>query len=134
VAGQKRTVITDANGWHILEPAVGQVRITSQLQGSRRASNSSSTIVGREFDFAMQTGQVSETVTVNSSTSTRDNVIRRELRVQELAQAEPSANVQSLQRRAAGVLHPYGSAARRHVAPVRQAARHRRGDDGQFQI
>jgi Carboxypeptidase regulatory-like domain len=125
VAGQKRTVITDANGWYQFSnlPS-GQVTITSQLQGFKTSQQQFvNDQVGREFDFAMQTGQVSETVTVNSNTTTRDNVIRRELRVQELAQAEPSANVQSLQRRAAGVLPirmevPRAGTSHRFVKPL----------------
>jgi hypothetical protein len=123
-AGQKQTVISDASGFYSFSnlPS-GQVTITSQLPGFKTSQQQFvNDQVGREFDFEMQVGQITENLTVNRNTTTRDEVMRREDR-DRLAQAEPSANVQSLQRRAAGVLPirmevPRAGTSHRFVKPL----------------
>jgi hypothetical protein len=104
----------------------GPISVTSSLQGFKTAERS---FVfdqqPRQLDFQMMIGELTETVTVsgevplvNTSSSEVTQVIRpdslmgrpnaqaqsnrREER--NVAQAEPSVNVQNLQRRAAGVL------------------------------
>ena len=126
VAGQRRTVVTGADGQYVISnlPS-GPLSVTSQLPGFKTAQRS---LVydqrPRQIDFQMALGGVEETVTVqaeaplidmrsaeisqnlpfgglNNSGRTRDEVARRQL---EQRAQEPSVNVQSLQRRAAGVL------------------------------
>ena len=126
VSGQRRTVVTGADGQYVIShlPS-GPLSVTSQLPGFKTAQRS---LVydqrPRQIDFQMALGGVEETVTVqaeaplidmrsaeissvpfgglsNNNARTRDEVARRQ--VEQRAQ-EPSVNVQSLQRRAAGVL------------------------------
>ncbi len=128
VSGQRRTVVTGADGQYVISnlPS-GPLSVTSQLPGFKTAQRS---LVydqrPRQIDFQMALGGVEETVTVqaeaplidmrsaeisqtyipfgglnNSNARTRDEVSRRQL---EQRAQEPSVNVQSLQRRAAGVL------------------------------
>ena len=128
VAGQRRTVVTGADGQYVISnlPA-GPLSVTSQLSGFKTAQRS---VVydqrPRQIDFQMAVGGLEETVTVqaeaplvdmrsteigqtyssvagfaNNNRTTRDEVSRRPL---ESRAQEPSLNVQSLQRRAAGVL------------------------------
>ena len=126
VSGQRRTVVTGADGQYVISnlPS-GPLSVTSQLPGFKTAQRS---LVydqrPRQIDFQMALGGVEETVTVqaeaplidmrsaeisqnlpfaglNNSGRTRDEVARRQL---EQRAQEPSVNVQSLQRRAAGVL------------------------------
>ena len=128
VSGQRRTVVTGADGQYIISnlPS-GPLSVTSQLPGFKTAQRSLVyDLRPRQIDFQMAVGGVEETVTVqaeaplvdmrsaeisqsytpfgalnNSNARTRDEVARRQL---EQRAQEPSLNVQSLQRRAAGVL------------------------------
>src|SRR5262245_24552175 len=96
----------------------GQMTVTGQLSGFKTAQRS---LVfdqrPRQVDLQMAVGALTETVTVTadaplvdtqssevSNTVTRDAVMRRAEHERMVQQAVPSANVQSLQRRAAGVL------------------------------
>jgi hypothetical protein len=127
VAGQKRTAITGSNGWYVMSdlPA-GPMTITGQLSGFQTVRRS---LVydqrARQVDFQLPLGQLAETVEVRSEaplfdarsaensqnfrmnelqTRTGDNAGRRTGNNASLEQLAPSVNVQSLQRRAAGVL------------------------------
>jgi hypothetical protein len=93
--------------------------VTAELVGFQRVQRS---VVfdqrPQQIDLTMPIGKASETVTVQASggTLTRDEVARG-------AQSEPSANVQSLQRRAAGVLPiridvPRAGTSHRFVKPL----------------
>ena len=127
VSGQRRTAVTGADGQYVISnlPS-GPLSVTSQLPGFKTAQRS---LVydqrPRQVDFQMALGGVEETVTVQAeaplvdmrsaeisqtynnsmaganNARTRDEVSRRQL---EQRAQEPSVNVQSLQRRAAGVL------------------------------
>ncbi len=127
VSGQRRTAVTGADGQYIISnlPS-GPLSVTSQLSGFKTAQRS---LVydqrPRQIDFQMALGGVEETITVQAeapvidmrsaetsqtfstagglpnNNRTRDEVSRRQL---EQRAQEPSLNVQSLQRRAAGVL------------------------------
>ena len=127
VSGQRRTAVTGADGQYIISnlPS-GPLSVTSQLPGFKTAQRS---LVydqrPRQIDFQMALGGVEETITVQAeapvidmrsaetsqtfrttgglpnNNRTRDEVSRRQL---EQRAQEPSLNVQSLQRRAAGVL------------------------------
>ena len=127
VSGQRRTVVTGADGQYIISTLPsGPLSVTSQLSGFKTAQRS---LVydqrPRQIDFQMALGGVEETITVQAdapvidmrsaetsqtfsttgglpnNNRTRDEVSRRQL---EQRAQEPSLNVQSLQRRAAGVL------------------------------
>ena len=127
VSGQRRTVVTGADGQYVISNLPpGPLSVTSQLPGFKTAQRS---LVydqrPRQIDFQMVIGGVEETVTVQAeaplvdmrnteisqtytamsgfanNNRTRDEVSRRAL---EQRAQEPSVNVQSLQRRAAGVL------------------------------
>jgi len=125
VAGQRRTAVTNAAGQYTIHglPS-GPMSVTGSLQGFKTIERS---IIydqqPRQVDFQLVIGQLTETVTVtadapiiNTTSAEVTQVIRpdqfqnrgnaqaarREER--NAAPAEPSANVQNLQRRAAGVL------------------------------
>jgi hypothetical protein len=127
VAGQRQTVVTGADGVYVISNLPpGPLSVTSQLSGFKTAQRS---LVydqrPRQVDFQLALGALEETVTVqaeaplvdmrtseisqsysqvgglNNNNRTRDEVSRRSL---EQRAQEPSLNVQSLQRRAAGVL------------------------------
>ncbi len=134
VSGQRQTAITGADGRYVISnlPA-GPLSVSSQLQGFKTAQRSLTYDQRpRQIDFQMAVGGVEETVTVqaeaplidmrtseisqtissmtpannfsinagvNNNARTRDEISRRPLPVQEASQ-----NVQSLQRRASGVL------------------------------
>lgn len=127
VAGQRQTVVTGADGVYVISNLPpGPLSVTSQLSGFKTAQRS---LVydqrPRQIDFQLALGALEETVTVqaeaplvdmrtseisqsyspvgglNNNNRTRDEVSRRSL---EQRAQEPSLNVQSLQRRAAGVL------------------------------
>jgi Carboxypeptidase regulatory-like domain len=131
VSGQQQIGVTDANGQYLIgNLPSGPMTVTSQISGFKtvqRALNYDQR--ARQIDFQMVIGQLSETVTVNAeaplidprssetvqtftpgdrSNRTRDEVVRRSQaqaeREQRAAAQQPSVNVQSLQRRAAGVL------------------------------
>jgi len=127
-AGQQRTTVTDGHGSYVISdlPA-GPMTVSSQFGGFKTVRRN---LVydqrARQIDFQMPVGNLNEAVTVtgetpladtrsseisrnfsvNDTSRTRDEVRRGNLaeREQRAAQLEPSANVQSLQRRAAGVL------------------------------
>jgi hypothetical protein len=129
VSGQRRTVVTGADGRYVISdlPA-GQLSVSSQLPGFKIAQRTLTYDQRpRQIDFQMAVGGVEETVNVsaeaplldmrsstigqtinsmtaanNSTSRTRDDVARRMAAEQQAQQ--PSVNVQSLQRRAAGVL------------------------------
>jgi hypothetical protein len=127
--GQQRTAIADANGWYTFSglPS-GTIKVNGQLMGFKTVQRS---IIfdqrARQIDFELapggtsetvtvtaeaplvnvQTSQVGRTFTVNEPAAKAEEVARRQSgdRDQRAAQNEaPSLNVQSLQRRAAGVL------------------------------
>jgi Carboxypeptidase regulatory-like domain len=128
VSGQRRTAVTGADGRYVISdlPA-GQLSVSSQLPGFKIAQRTLTYDQRpRQIDFQMAVGGVEETVSVtadaplidmrsstvgivinsmtaaNNNTRSRDEVSRRAA-LEQRAQ-EPSVNVQSLQRRAAGVL------------------------------
>ncbi|HSC25745.1 MAG TPA: carboxypeptidase-like regulatory domain-containing protein [Vicinamibacterales bacterium] len=104
-SGQAQKVLSDVNGWYVIGglPS-GPVTITAHLQGLKTASR----VVSfdqqpSQVDLSMAIGEIEEAIVVSSTpiarTETRDDVRRKQA-----AANEPSLNVQSLQRRAAGVL------------------------------
>jgi Carboxypeptidase regulatory-like domain len=125
VAGQRRTVVTDADGrYSVSNLPPGPMVVTSELTGFKKTQRS---LVydqrPRQIDFQLALGTMSETVTVageaplidmkSAESSRRLTVDEIQPRSQDFnnrrdqrapAPAEPSANVQNLQRRAAGVL------------------------------
>ncbi len=129
VAGQRRTAVTGADGRYVISdlPA-GQLSVSSQLPGFKTAQRTLAYDQRpRQIDFQMTVGGLEETVSVsaeaplidmrsstigqainsttaptNSNSRPRDEASRRAA-LEQRAQ-EPSVNVQSLQRRAAGVL------------------------------
>jgi Carboxypeptidase regulatory-like domain len=128
VSGQRRTAVTGPDGRYVISdlPA-GPLSVSSQIPGFKTAQRSLTYDQRpRQIDFQMAVGAVAETVTVeaeaplvdmrssaigqtlnmnamnNINSRTRDDVSRRPLPEQRAQ--EPSLNVQSLQRRAAGVL------------------------------
>jgi hypothetical protein len=128
VAGQERTAIADASGiYRISGVPSGDVTVTGQMNGFMSVQRSLTFDQRpRQVDFQLAVGGVSESVTVtadapvvNTTTSevsqtfalnnnvnarTRDEASRREREQRAQQAAAPSENVQSLQRRAAGVL------------------------------
>ncbi len=104
VNGQDRTATSDQHGWYrIPNLPSGQATITARLQGFKDAQRSLEfNQQGRQIDFQLAVGTLSETVTVMAD----EPGLRRNERDQRVVQeaAAPSMNVQSLQRRAAGVL------------------------------
>jgi hypothetical protein len=148
VSGQRRTAVTGADGRYVISdlPA-GQLSVSSQLPGFKTAQRTLTYDQRpRQIDFQMAVGGVEETVTVaaeaplldmrsstagqginsmtaanNSNSRSRDEVSRRAA-LEQRAQ-EPSVNVQSLQRRAAGVLPvridiPRAGTSHRFVKPL----------------
>ena len=135
VAGQKLSTVTDAAGQFVLGglPS-GTAVVTAQLQGFRTAQYSFIFDQRpRQLDMTLEVGSLSETVSVtaeapgvaggttilrpNDSPRSRDQV-----KPQEQPQ-QPSLNVQSLQRRAAGVLPvqidvPRAGTSHRFVRPL----------------
>jgi len=131
VSGQRRTAVTGADGQYVISnlPA-GPLSVSSQLSGFRTAQRSLAYDQRpRQVDFQMAVGSLAETVNVeaeaplidmrsseiaqtynfmnapsNSNNRTRDEVSRRPAVAPQAQPQEPSLNVQSLQRRAAGVL------------------------------
>ncbi len=129
VSGLRRTAVTGADGRYVISdlPA-GPLSVSSQLPGFKTAQRTLTYDQRpRQIDFQMAVGGLEETVTVaaeaplldmrsstggqvinsmtaatNSNSRSRDEASRRAA-LEQRAQ-EPSVNVQSLQRRAAGVL------------------------------
>ncbi|HEY7501812.1 MAG TPA: carboxypeptidase-like regulatory domain-containing protein [Vicinamibacterales bacterium] len=145
VSGQRQTAVSGADGrYTISNLPSGPMSVTSQLPGFKTAQRS---LVydsrPRQVDFQMAVGGVSESVTVtaeaplvNTMTAERSetfaftapnagvNNMRARDEAQRRAQAqEPSMNVQSLQRRASGVLPvridvPRAGSSHRFVKPL----------------
>jgi hypothetical protein len=144
--GQERTVVTDANGWYTISNVLpGAMVVTGQMTGFRNTQRSLA-FDGRprQVDLQMQVGEVSETVSVTADAPVLDmksSEVQTTLntmsgrnaqnydaradkpRAQQEAAAAPSANVQSLQRRAAGVLPvridvPRAGSSHRFVKPL----------------
>jgi Carboxypeptidase regulatory-like domain len=143
-AGRHQNAVTDTNGLFVVSNVPsGPVQVTTQIAGFATARRS---LVfdqrPRQVDFTMQAGTVSETVNVEAeapvidngatfASSTRDAVrrtlsqaeARKQVQQSQAAANEPSANVQSLQRRAAGVLPvkmevPRAGTSHRFVKPL----------------
>ena len=94
------------------EMAVGAITESVNVAAEAPILDMKSSETGQTFTTGQQSG---------SGTRTRDEVIRRESRAQELQQ--PSVNVQNLQRRAAGVLPvridvPRAGSSHRFVKPL----------------
>jgi hypothetical protein len=145
VSGQRQIATTGADGRYVISnlPA-GSLSVASQLSGFKTSQRTLSYDQRpRQIDFQMAVGGVSESVTVvseaplvNTTTAERSEVFnvaqnarntgrdepqRRESRGQ--VQLEPSVNVQSLQRRASGVLPvridvPRAGSSHRFVKPL----------------
>jgi hypothetical protein len=138
IEGQGRTqsVVTDLSGRFVVSDVPsGPVQVTTHIAGFNTTRQS---LVfdqrPRQLDFRMQAGAATETVTVavEAQPADRDQTITRleidELRSRPKQQSQeaanaPSANVQSLQRRAAGVLPvkmevPRAGTSHRFVKPL----------------
>jgi hypothetical protein len=118
--GASQTAVTDANGRYIVSGVrSGPNTVTAALAGLRLVQRSL-TFDQRpqQVDVTMEVEMASETVTVQSSAdAVRAGQAARD------AQSAPSANVQSLQRRAAGVLPiridvPRAGTSHRFVKPL----------------
>jgi hypothetical protein len=138
VSGTSQSAITDSNGSYVLSGVPsGRVIVTGQLEGfgSSRSSFEFDQRP-RQADLVMQVGTITETVTVTAAapiidvkSSTTGVVIREDesrprSASNQAAQAQaPSANVQNLQRLAAGVLPvridvPRAGTSHRFVKPL----------------
>jgi Carboxypeptidase regulatory-like domain len=146
VAGQHRTAVADADGRYVIsELPSGPLSVSSQLPGFKTARRS---LVfdqrPRQIDFQLAVGALSETVTVNAEAPVidmRSSGVSQSMTMDEMARSnresqssqtgaqrgqaaqEPSMNVQSLQRRAAGVLPvqidvPRAGASHRFIKPL----------------
>jgi hypothetical protein len=121
-AGQSQEAVTDANGHYVLSGLrSGPITITAEMAGFKRVQQP---IVfdqrPRQIDLTMPVGELEETVTVQSSTEVVRPAQAQAARSQP---SEPSANVQALQRRAAGVLPiridvPRAGTSHRFVKPL----------------
>lgn len=118
--GAAQTAVTDSNGRYIVSGVrSGPNTVTAELAGWRRVQRSL-TFDQRpqQVNVTMEVEMASETVTVQSSAdAVRAGQAARD------AQSAPSANVQSLQRRAAGVLPiridvPRAGTSHRFVKPL----------------
>jgi hypothetical protein len=118
--GQRQTVVTDENGVYVA-PNVnpGTVTLTAQLEGFRPAKRSVLfTGEGQRVDLTLGVGSMTETITVMAESQVTQS--SRDERQQNEA---PSANVQNLQRRIAGVLPvrvdvPRSGVSHRFVRPL----------------
>jgi hypothetical protein len=121
--GRQRTVVTGSNGHYVISgmPS-GPMTITSQLNGFTTVQHSLDFDQrSRQLDFPMEPAAVRETVTVMAEVA--GNEPSREGRLKAAQQAAPSLNVQSLQRRAQGVLPiridvPRAGTSHRFVKPL----------------
>jgi hypothetical protein len=132
-SGRSQSVVTDANGmFAVSDVPSGPAQVTSQLAGFKTVRRA---LVfdqrSRQVDFTMQVGGLTETVTVEAEAPvlgvsrmfTMDEVRKRPEQQSQAAANVPSANVQSLQRRAAGVLPvkmevPRAGTSHRFVKPL----------------
>ena len=120
--GQRQTVVTDSNGVYVaLNVAPGTATVTAQLTGfktARQAVRFSGE--GQQVDLTLTLGSLTETVTVMAESPV---VQTSRSDVQRAANEAPSENVQSLQRRIAGVLPvrvdvPRSGTSHRFVRPL----------------
>jgi hypothetical protein len=129
--GQRQTAVTDADGVYIVSNvASGPVTLTGQLTGftaARRGLQFDQR--GQQIDLTLAVGSVNESVTVMAdtpmlNTQTSNISIRTDRQQERKVEAEaPSVNVQSLQRRASGVLPvrmevPRAGTSHRFVKPL----------------
>jgi hypothetical protein len=144
VAGRRMTAVSDAAGRYLISGVPsGALVVSGRLDGFKTAQRSFTYDERpRQVDFQLAVGEVAETVTVtaeaplidmrsssnvqtfamNANESVGRNAGDRSARVAQQA-AEPSVNVQSLQRRAAGVLPvridvPRAGSSHRFVKPL----------------
>jgi len=108
-AGQKQEATTASDGSYLVSGIpLGSITVTAQLPGfvtQRRTVQFDQR--GQQVNFVMPIGAVTETVTVMAQAPTINASMSRSeqsSRDERAAASAPSANVQSLQRRAAGVL------------------------------
>jgi hypothetical protein len=114
--GQRQTVVTDGEGVYVVSNVLaGTASITAQLEGFTTARRSVRFIgQGQQIDVTLAVKGVQETVTVQAESPRSDYRPENEA---------PSANVQSLQRRASGVLPvrmdvPRAGTSHRFVRPL----------------
>jgi hypothetical protein len=136
-SGRNESVVTDDRGMFVMSNVPsGQVRLTAQVQGFKAAQRTVHFDQRpRQVDFTMEVGAVAETVTVEAEApliNTRSSEVSqtqegfltaRKTPSQDAAVQAPSANVQNLQRRAAGVLPvrievPRAGTSHRFVKPL----------------
>ena len=116
-SGQRQSVVTDQRGGYVVFGLpTGQVVVTGQLAGFKSVRRSLYFDQSpRQVDFTLEVGAPTETLTVTAEApviDTRSSTAQETIRIEQrgaaradrTTQAEPSLNVQSLQRRAAGVL------------------------------
>jgi carboxypeptidase family protein len=130
-AGQRQSVVTDANGsYNVSQVPSGPVTFTARLQGFKDARRTVQMDQrARQVDLTMTVGGVTESVTVaaeapvvnvyQSSTSTRNDPQGKP----KVENEAPSVNVQNLQRRVSGVLPvrmevPRAGTSHRFVKPL----------------
>jgi hypothetical protein len=136
VSGVQQTVVSDSGGNYVFSALPsGPLTVTAQLAGFVTVRQ---TLVfdqrPRRVNFALPVGAITESVTVQAEAPivrSRTSEIGQTYKVDEMrvpqaakqAQNEPSANVQSLQRRASGVLPvrmevPRAGTSHRFVKPL----------------
>jgi hypothetical protein len=127
--GQRQTVVTDGEGTYVVSNvASGPVTLTGQLTGfatARRRVQFDQR--GQQVDLTLSVNGATESVTVTAESpviDTMQSTVNRNDRQERKAENEaPSANVQSLQRRASGVLPvrmevPRAGTSHRFVKPL----------------
>jgi hypothetical protein len=101
-----RTATSDANGDYVVRGvAPGRLTLTAEAVGFRREETHGVTFdrVIRA-DFRMELGALTETVMVEAAPISAARYARQQAAAEEEARTAPSANVNNLQRRVAGVL------------------------------
>jgi hypothetical protein len=123
--GQSRTAVSDATGRYVLAGIQsGAVTVTAQIPGFKTVEQSVRFDQRpQQIDFAMPLGDLSETVMVQANIPAVQSGMQLDEIQAPRGQSEPSANVQSLQRRAAGVLPvrievPRAGSSHRFVKPL----------------
>jgi len=118
--GRKQQIFTATDGsYRASNVASGEVTVTAALPGFTMAQRKAQS--GQQADLTMQVGSVSESVTVAANSPMIDT--RSSESNFKIANQMPSANVQNLQRRAAGVLPvrmdvPHSGSSHRFVRPL----------------
>jgi hypothetical protein len=99
--GRRQNVVTDGNGVYVaLDVRPGTATVTAQGAGFKTGRRVVAfTGEGQQVDLTLPSGSISETVTVTAQSPAADSA-----RSQRQENETPSANVQNLQRRIAGVL------------------------------